>query len=72
MTTTRKTDFKPGTLVRFRRAELYHKYTKGDLGIIISVHLVTNILKFMILHVNCGLFHLCVTSAPDWLYEIVT
>lgn len=65
--------FSPGTLVRFLHDDFY--YAKNDLGLIIGVHLVTGkftILKFMILHVNCSVPQLRITSAPDWLCKVVT
>lgn len=69
MTTTPKSDFKPGTLIRFRYHDLYDRYDKDNLGIVIGVHLVHNAhFQVMILHAKSGITRLHITSAPELLY----
>lgn len=73
MTTTSNSDFKPGTLIRFRYHDLYDRYEKDDLGIVIGAHLIHNShFRVMILHAKSGAAFLHITSGPEFLYVRLT
>lgn len=73
MITTPRSDFKPGTLIRFHYHDLYGRYDKDDLGIVVGAHLIHNShFQVMILHAKSGVACLHTTIGPELLYVRLT